>query len=362
MTSPPTRADSAGPETVRGAATVRGRGAGFDPQNRFERLEVLHETPAEEAITTTLFRDASRSVISRNRSPDIPFDASLNPYRGCEHGCSYCYARPSHEYLGLSAGLDFESKILVKDDAPELLRRELTAPRWRAQTLAMSGVTDAYQPIEKRLGITRGCVEVLAELRHPLAIVTKNALVTRDLDLLQRLAAHQAVSVSISITTLDPELSAGMEPRASAPRRRLEAVARLAAAGVPVGVGVAPLVPGLNDHEIPAILDAAAEAGATFAGFTVLRLPGAVAQIFDDWLERTLPDRRKKILARVRSMRSGALHDARFGHRMRGEGFFAEQVAQLFEIARRKHGLARRGPRPSPDAFRRPNQQLSIFG
>ena len=354
---------------------LRGRGAPDNPLNRFERLAVVPEPPDEPwpdvegdgrdeppRLATELLRDTSRSIIARNDSPDIPFDVSFNPYRGCEHGCAYCYSRPTHEFLGFSAGLDFETKILVKEDAPELLRRELTAPSWVPQLLALSGVTDPYQPVERRLRITRRCLEVLAELRHPVGVITKNRLVTRDLDLLAELARHRAAAVSLSVTTLDGELAAKMEPRASHPRDRLKAIAEVAAAGVPVTVSVAPIIPGLNDHEIPAILEAAAAAGATGAGWVALRLPGAVAGLFERWLEEHYPERKEKVLNRLRSLRDGRLNDPRFGSRMRGEGVWAEQVAALFAGARRRFGLD--GPRPelSTAAFRRPGDQLGLFG
>jgi len=339
-----------------------GRGATDNPPNRFERIEVELDGETPERIETLYLRDTSRSVIATNDSPDVGFDASLNPYRGCEHGCIYCYARPTHEYLGFSAGLDFESRILVKEDAPELLRRELASPRWRPQVLALSGVTDPYQPVERRLEITRRCLEVLAEVRNPVAVITKSALVARDADLLAELAAHGAASVALSVTTLDGELARRMEPRASHPRRRLEAVARLAEAGVPVGVMVAPVVPAITDHEIPRILEAAAEAGAGHAGFILMRLPGAVAGLFEGWLEEHFPDRKEKVLNRVRELRAGRLNDPRFGSRMRGEGPFAEQVKALFEQSRRRYGLGDRGPGLSTAAFRRPGgEQLALF-
>jgi DNA repair photolyase len=341
----------------------RGRGAASNPANRFERIDLVWEEPGPGKVGTVLLRDVSRSVVARNDSPDVPFDVSLNPYRGCEHGCIYCYARPSHEYLGFSAGLDFESRILVKEEAPELLRRELTRPAWEPQTLALSGVTDPYQPFERKLEITRRCLQVLSELRHPVAVITKNRLVTRDVDLLAELAGHGAAVVSVSLTTLDVEVARKMEPRASAPRDRLRAVEELAAAGVPVNVMLAPVVPGLTDHEIPAILDAAAAAGARGAGCLPLRLPGAVAGLFTAWLEEHFPERRDKVLNRLRSMRGGRLHDSRFGVRMRGEGVFAEQIRTLFHTARRRAGLDRRATTLSTAAFRRPGvDQMALFG
>jgi DNA repair photolyase len=264
-----------------------------------------------------------------------------------------CYARPTHEYLGLSAGLDFESRILVKQDAPELLKKELSSPRWNPQVLSMSGVTDPYQPVERGLRITRRCLEVLAEFRNPVVIVTKNYLVTRDMDLLSELASHEAAAVAFSLTTLDDDLRRIMEPRTSRPARRLAAVEKLAAGGIPVGVMTAPVIPGLNDHELPNLLSAAAEAGATFAAYVPVRLPYAVAPLFEDWLARHFPERKDKVLNRIRSMRGGELNDASFGSRMRGEGLFAQHIAQLFSISCRRAGMGEaRFPKLSTAAFR----------
>jgi DNA repair photolyase len=344
---------------------LRGRGASANPANRFERIELEPDPEGPEPDgrpTTQLFRDASRSVLARNESPDVGFEVSLNPYRGCEHGCIYCYARPTHEYLGWSAGLDFETKILVKEDAPELLRRELLSEKWTPQPIALCGVTDPYQPVERRLRLTRRCLEVLAELRNPVGIVTKNELVLRDVDLLQELARHDAACVCISITTLDADLAGAMEPRASRPARRLATLEALAAAGVPAGVLVAPVLPGLTEHEMPSILGAAAAAGARFAGYVVLRLPHGVAELFQTWLDQHAPDRKHKVLHRLESLRGGRLNDPRFGSRMRGEGVFAESIASLFEVWRRRVGLGERGPRLSAAAFRRPAEgQLTLF-
>jgi DNA repair photolyase len=338
--------------------SIVGRGAAGNPKNRFERIEVEPdpgEIKGDEPRPETVYlRDHSRSIIARNDSPDIGFDASINPYRGCSHGCAYCYARPTHEYLGLSAGLDFESKILVKQDAPGLLRKELSSPRWNPLVLSMSGVTDPYQPVERRLRITRRCLEVLAEFRNPVVIVTKNHLVTRDVDLLSELARHDAAAVAVSLTTLDDDLRRIMEPRTSRPARRLAAVERLAASGIPVGVMTAPVIPGLNDHELPALLSVAAEAGASFAAYVPVRLPYAVRPLFEDWLARHFPERKDKVLNRIRSMRGGELNDARFGSRMRGEGLFAEHIAQLFSISCRRAGMREgRFPKLSTAAFRR---------
>ncbi|HET6203226.1 MAG TPA: PA0069 family radical SAM protein [Planctomycetota bacterium] len=351
-------------------AGVRGRGAATNPASRFVRLAYAEDTdpqigPEEEGASvpkTLFFRDDSRSIVARNDSPDVGFEASVNPYRGCEHGCAYCYARPTHEYFGLSAGLDFETRIFVKEDAAELLRKELASSRWKPQVLAMSGVTDPYQPVERRLGITRRCLEVLVEYRNPVAIVTKSALVTRDLDLLAELARHRASAVFLSVTTLDRALARDLEPRAATPAARLEAVEAAAKAGVPVGVMVAPVIPGLTDHEIPAILEAAARAGARFAGYTMLRLPGAVAGVFEAWLAAHRPTRKERVLNRVREIRDGRLNDPRFGSRMRGEGPFADLVASLFEKARRRVGLSAGGPDLSTAAFRRPGaSQGTLF-
>ncbi len=315
------------------------------------------------APRTEFFEDRSRTVISYNNSPDIAFDASLNPYRGCETGCTYCYARPTHEYLGMSSGLDFESKILVKRDAPKLLAQELGSRSWEPQVLVMSGVTDPYQPIERRLGITRGCLEVLLEARNPVAIVTKHHRVTRDIDLLAELAEHGAAAVNLSVTTLNRHLQRTMEPRGSTPVRRLNAISRLADAGVPVGVMVAPVIPGLTDHEIPSILDAVASAGAQWASYVMLRLPYRVTDIFEGWLRQEVPGRAEKVLNRLRDLRGGRLYDSSFGQRMRGRGPIAEQVKQIFVIARDRAGLRKRGPALTIASFRRPTVggQLGLF-
>jgi len=348
--------------------SIKGRGAADNPPNRFESswheidpdaIDPDDETPAPH---TQFLRDATRSIIATNDSPDIGFDASINPYRGCEHGCIYCYARPTHEYLGFSAGLDFETRILVKEDAPELLRAALSARRWVPKTLAISGVTDAYQPIERKLRLTRRCLEVLAEFRNPVAIITKNRLVARDVDVLSELARHHAATVFLSVTTLDAAFARKLEPRTSPPALRLAAIEALAAAKVPVGVLAAPVIPGLNDHELPAILVAAVQAGARFAGYTSVRLPLGVAPLFEDWLDRHAPDRKEKVLHRIRAMRGGKLNDPRFGSRMRGTGEFAEMIDQIFRAGCRKAGLNGERPAMSTAAFRRPGgEQLRLF-
>jgi DNA repair photolyase len=327
-----------------------------------EPPEAWEEGDVPPGPPTTLLRDVSRSVIATNDSPDVGFDASINPYRGCEHGCVYCYARPTHEYLGMSAGLDFETKILVKEDAPELLRRELSSPKWRPRLLVMSGVTDCYQPAEKRLRLTRRCLEVLAEFRNPVGIITKNQLVTRDVDVLGRLAEHGAVRVHVSVTTLDRDLQRTLEPRTSIPDHRLRAIETLASAGIPVGVMVAPVIPALTDHEMPRILAAAREAGATTAGWVLLRLPFAVKRIFTEWLDRHAPLKKEKILHRIEAVRGGSLNDPRFGSRMRGEGIFAEQIDRLFRAAKRRAGFPEHVPDLSTAAFRRPTDTFHRDG
>jgi DNA repair photolyase len=342
------------------------RGAPENPANRFEKIHLEPDAdwnPDDDVLPRTQFLvDHSQTAIARNDSPDIGFNASLNPYRGCEHGCIYCYARPTHEFLGFSAGLDFESKIMVKENAPELLRRELSSPKWQPQVIVMSGVTDCYQPVERKLKLTRRCLEVLLEFRNPVAIITKNFLVTRDLDLLAGLAKHQCASVCLSVTTLDNDLRKVMEPRTSPPAARLNAIRKLSEAGVPVSVNVAPIIPGLTDHEMPKILQAAHDAGATSAGYTVVRLPYANAPLFEQWLQVHFPDRKEKVLNRLKAMRGGKLYDAQWGKRFSGEGIFAEQIAQMFEVARRKAGFKDDYAELSTAAFRRPGgTQLSLF-
>jgi DNA repair photolyase len=350
----------------------KGRGTRSNPVNRFEttRHELeLDQVEEDEDYLTSLSRprteylpDSTRSIIARNDSPDVGFDASINPYRGCEHGCVYCYARPTHEYLGYSAGLDFETKILVKHDAAKLLREALSSRSWEPRVLALSGVTDPYQPLERRLALTRGCLEVLVDFRQAVSVITKNRLVTRDIDLLGELARHRAAGVFLSITTLDPELASRLEPRTTRPAGRLDAIAALSASGIPTGVMVAPVIPGLNEHELPEILKAAAAAGAQAAGHMLVRLPLGVAGLFQDWLAQHYPDRKDKVLSRIRATRSGRLNDSRFGVRMHGEGNLAEMVARVFQTASRRAGLNRRPWPVSAAAFRRPGpEQLTLF-
>ena len=347
------------------------RGAAGNPPNRFERLAIeldpealVDEEGAPLPTRTTFYRDDTQSIIAWNDSPDVSFKAGVSPYRGCEHGCAYCFARPTHEYLGFSAGLDFESKIMVKERAPELLRAALSKKSWVPQTVGLSGVTDVYQPIERRLGLTRRCLEVFAEFRNPVAAITKNHLITRDIDLLAELAKWNAVSVCISVTSLDPELAKVLEPRASSPSRRLAAIEELSGAGIPVIALTAPIIPGLNDHELPALLAAAAKAGARDAGYVLVRLPHAVAPLFEAWLERHVPGQKEKVLGRLRELHGGKLYDATFGKRMTGEGPLAEQLKALFEVSKRRAGFAGEPGRSrelSTAAFRVPTAQLMLW-
>lgn len=345
---------------------IYGRGASGNPANRFERIAYERdndsEAPESPQITTEYYKDTSRSIITTNDSPDVPFEASLNVYRGCEHGCVYCFARPTHEYLGLSSGLDFESRIFVKEDAPLLLRKELAKKNWKPQILVVSSVTDCYQPIERKLGVTRRCLEVLLDFRNPVSMITKNRLITRDIDLFKQMNEYHGIAVNISITTLDADLARVMEPRASSPAHRLAAVEELSRAGIPVNVLVAPVVPGLTDHEMPSIIKRARQAGARSAGYVVLRLPYAVKDLFVQWLEDHFPDRKNKILNRIRSLRGGKLYDPTWGKRMRGEGIFADEIRRLFEISIRKAGMNKRSTALSTAAFRNAgDQQIMLF-
>lgn len=349
-------------------APRRGRGAFSNPPNRFEKThrEPLHiEIPVDEerpGIPTKFFPDTSRSILARNDSPDIPFTYSLNPYRGCEHGCIYCYARVSHEYLGFSAGLDFESKIMVKTNAPELLERELSKKSWKPQAVALSGNTDCYQPVERTLGLTRRCLEVFLRFRNPVTIVTKNSLIERDLDILAPMARRRLVHVALSVTTLDPALARRMEPRTSTPAHRLGTLRRLADAGVPVGVLVSPVIPGLTDQELPAILEAAAAHGATTATALLLRLAGPVEGLFREWLTSEYPLRAEKVIARLRDVRRGNLREGRFGIRMTGAGATAAMMKDLFSVQARKNGLNERWEELNVREFRVPGEgQADLF-
>jgi DNA repair photolyase len=351
--------------------TAKGRGSQLNPPNRFGGPQPdFDEVEDEEYLESLLKRpteylpDLSKSIVTENDSPDVGFRYSINPYRGCSHGCSYCYARPTHEFLGLNAGLDFETKIFVKEAAPNLFREFLAKDRWRPEPIALSGVTDCYQPGERRFRLTRGCLEVAVEAQQPMSIITKNALILRDQDLLQALAAADLVHVHLSITTLDKDLARSMEPRTSTPRARLHAVKTLAEAGIPVGVCVAPMIPGLNESEIPAILAAAKEAGAMGAGYILLRLPLTVAPVFREWLERTLPARLQRIEGRIRSTREGRLNDSNFGTRMCGTGETAKQIAEMFRLFAKRFGLDKSLPPHDLTRFRPPlpkTGQLRLF-
>lgn len=343
---------------------ARGRAARCNPPGQFERvhLELDPQAFADDPelldalrrVPTEYLVDDARTLVSHNDSPDIPFRYSVNPYRGCSHGCAYCYARPTHEYYGLSAGLDFESKVFVKLRSPQLLREWLSRSAWQPQPIAFSGVTDCYQPAERCFRLTRGCLEVACQARQPVMICTKNRLVTRDLDLLREMAGCGAVRVALSITTLDPALARSLEPRTSEPAARLQAVAELAAAGVPTGVMVAPVIPGLTDHEIPAILAEARRAGAQWAAYTLLRLPEPVQPVFVSWLAANRPDQAQRVTHRIRATRAGQWTDDRFGCRHTGEGCLSEQIAQLFRVFAAREGLDQPAARLSADAFRRP--------
>jgi len=341
-----------------------GRGSHVNPPSRFGGLHHVPELEQAENDPdllaslcnprTQYFKDTSRSIVSMNDSPDVGFRYSINPYRGCAHGCAYCYARPTHEFLDLNAGLDFETKIFVKEDAPELFREFLCRDSWRPEVIAMSGVTDCYQPGERQFRLTRGCLQVAVEARQPMGIITKNALVLRDLDLLAGLARDRLIHVHLSITTLDAALARTMEPRTSTPAARLRAVNELANAGVPVSVLLAPIIPGLNDSEIPALLKAAKEAGALSAGHQLLRLPLTVAPVFLEWLQRTQPDKRARVEGRIRAVREGKLNDSQFGRRMRGTGEIAEQIHSLFNLFAARYGLDGEVPGCDTSSFRPP--------
>ena len=335
--------------------------------NRSGRFERLGYVPLEERsrVETVVTEDASRTILARNESPDVPFDRSVNPYRGCEHGCIYCFARPTHAYLGLSPGLDFETRIFSKPKAAELLRAELGKPSYRPAPIALGANTDPYQPVERELGIARGLLEVLREHDHPVSVVTKSHLVLRDLDLLGPMAELGLANVLVSITTLDPELARRMEPRAAAPSLRLDAVRRLAAAGVPVGVLASPMIPALNDPELESILEASSAAGARSAGYILLRLPLELKELFAEWLEAHYPAKASHVENLVRDTRGGELYRAEFGERMRGTGPYARILEQRFRVAAKKHGLAARLPPLETSRFRRPQRrgaQLRLFG
>ncbi|OWV74717.1 radical SAM protein [Rhizobium sp. N122] len=348
----------------------RGRGAGLNPSGRFEALQretfddgwqTLEELPP---FKTDVQIEKPRTAITRNESPDIGFDRSINPYRGCEHGCIYCFARPTHAYMGLSAGLDFETKLFAKPDAAKLLERELAKPGYKARAIAIGTNTDPYQPVEKEWRIMRGILEVLNKANHPVSIVTKSAMILRDLDILQEMAAKNLVRVGISVTTLDRKLARTMEPRAATPPRRLETIHTLSEAGIQTAVMAAPLIPALNDHELERILESAKAAGAAEASYVILRLPLEVSPLFRDWLLQHYPDRYRHVMSLVRSMRGGKDYDAEFGKRMKGAGPYAWQIARRFEMAARRFGLTRRGMPLRDDLFVPPDGsgvQLSLL-
>ncbi|MEL6610483.1 MAG: PA0069 family radical SAM protein [Bacteroidota bacterium] len=335
----------------------RGRGATRQVPNRYDALHTDLDVDEEVErrggqIATEVSVDASKSALSRNDSPDLPFRWSANPYRGCEHGCPYCYARPSHEYLGFSPGLDFETQIVAKPTLPALLSKQFQSTSWAPDLVVLSGITDPYQPVERSRRITRDTLAVFAAHRNPVAVITKNALVTRDLDHLRSLARVEAVHVTISLTTLRPDLARVMEPRASTPSARLNAIRLLAEAGIPVGVNIAPVIPGLTDEEIPAIVGAAADAGANRASHIIVRLPGPVATVFEEWLRTHRPDRADRILNRIREARAGRLNDPRFTHRFRSNGAYAQALSQSFRLAASRHGLETAFPTLSTRHFR----------
>lgn len=353
----------------------KGRGSPIAPPNRFggqhSEADLEHVADDEEALAdlaranTVYLPDDSRTIISENDSPDIPFRYSLNPYRGCLHGCSYCYARPTHEYLGLNAGIDFETKIFVKHNAPALFRDWLARDKYVPESVMMSGVTDCYQPAEREFRLTRGCLEVGLECGNPMGIVTKNALVTRDLDVLSEMASRKLVAVAVSITSLNPEVTADLEPRSSRPEARLRAIRQLAEAGVPTRVMAAPMIPGFNDSELPAILTAARDAGATYASYTLLRLPWTVRPVFQEWLDRTQSESvRDKVSSLILHTRDGQWNDARFGSRMRGDGAIANQIQQTYQVFSKRLGFLKGGTPQDTSGFRPPasrNGQLRLF-
>jgi DNA repair photolyase len=349
---------------------LRGRGARNNEKGRFEKngisffddgWQTLADLPP---LKTTIFEELPKTIIARNQSPDISFDRSINPYRGCEHGCVYCYARPTHAYMGLSPGLDFESKLFIKPNAAVLLREELTAPNYSPRTIALGANTDPYQPIERTYRITRQVLEVLSEFNHPLGVVTKSSLVLRDLDILTSMAERGLVKVAISLTTLDGKLARAMEPRASTPAKRLAALRVMSAAGVPTVVMMGPVIPAVNDMEIEAILKAAAVAGVKEAGYTMLRLPLEVKEIFKEWLMTEMPDRAAKVMSLVKSMRDGKENDATFGRRMTGAGPYAWTIGRRFQISAERLGINRNRLKLATDLFRKPPQageQLTLI-
>jgi len=356
-----------------GRTSIQGRGTAVSLPNRFERaryvpnpdgVDVRDDSEEPDPLPRTqLLPDRTKNIITISKGCFAPFEASINPYRGCEHGCIYCFARPTHEYLSLSSGLDFETKILIKHNAPELLRKALASPKWKPQLIACPSATDCYQPIERKLQLTRRCLEVLLDFRNPVGITTKNHLITRDIDILTQLHAFGCVQIFISVTTLDRHITQIMEPRTSTPTRRLDAIHKLSSAGIPVGVFIAPVIPALTDHEIPQILEAVKDAGAQFAGFDTVRLPHGVKDLFANWLDTHFPDRKEKVLNRLRAIRGNSLN----GRGSPNEDLWANQLRQLFKVHAKRLGLSRHIPPISAVHFRRPprplqeGDQLSLF-
>ncbi|KAA6430798.1 PA0069 family radical SAM protein [Rufibacter glacialis] len=347
---------------------TKGRGAQYNPTNPYlkkeyvvEHLEGLDE-PWEQKAATQFFREYPKSIVNEVNSPDLGLMYSMNPYQGCEHGCVYCYARNTHAYWGLGAGLDFEQKVIVKENAPALLRTQLESPTWEVRPIMLAGNTDCYQPVEAKEKITRRLLEVLLQYRHPVSMITKNALILRDLDLLTQLHQHRLLHVNISITTLQEELRQKLEPRTSTGTKRLQVVRQLAEAGIPVNVMVAPVIAGLNDHEIPAILEASAAAGALSAAYTIVRLNGAIGEIFEDWVQKAYPNKAAKVLDQIKACHGGSLNDSTFGRRMSGEGRWAETIKALFKISLHKHFKGRAMPPYDLTAFTpRAGKQLTMF-
>ena len=351
---------------------LRGRGTDINPPNRFEKLHIEetedlyderdYEPGAERKIGTVFYKDYSKSAIAKNNSPDIPFDYSFNPYRGCEHGCVYCYARPTHEYLGFSSGIDFETKIMVKENGPKLLKKEFEKKSYIPKLIIISGDTDPYQPIERKLKITREALKVCLEYRNPVAIITKNSLILRDIDILSEMSKLNLVLTTLSITTLNKELASKLEPRTATPERKLQAIEKLSEAGIPVNVNVAPIIPGLNDEEIPEILKHSAQRGAISAAYILLRLPYSIKDLFSNWLEREFPDRKEKILNKIKEMRDGKLNISEFGKRFKAKGEQANAIRELFYISCRKYGLNRREIEITAENFKRHETvQLELF-
>ncbi len=347
-------------------AYIAGRGAQIKPANRFlknafvtDHIEGIDENEAGHPITQVYY-ESPRKIINKVDSPDLRMDYSMNPYQGCEHGCIYCYARTTHEYYGFNAGLDFETRIVAKTNAAEILEKQLLDPSWKVSPIMLSGNTDCYQPLERKLGLTRKMLEVLLKFRHPVGVITKNSLITRDLDILKDLAREKLVSVMITITTLDEELRRRMEPRTATGLKRLRTIEDLSSAGVPVGVMNAPIIPGLNHHEIPEIMRMAAECGALTAGMTVVRLNGAVAKIFEDWLRKNFPDRFNKVWSQIAGLHGGQVSDSRFGARMKGEGTIADIIHQLHKQSKRKYFEGRKLPAMDLTCFRR-GGNLNLF-